>query len=277
MEPGLRRPGGDVEQSRPRPRGAGRGSSAGRSRPAGRGRCRSSSRPSRSRSAIVRGGVRGSGRLLGRASRAARRGSGAVACGEPVAGTHRQTMEPGIPRARVAERAHVPPSQHERVLDRVLGGSESRRMRWAAPYSRGKDAVASSAKASSSPTIARSTSARCIAAATVARDPCPRSHMVGGSDAPQVFPDRPPGASWRLERPRGPATRSARSSYSSQSPSRLFRPTSVHGTSPMRVIVVTAHDEVAHRRPGFVLGRGRVVVFQFGFPNIRAVPRLTPA
>ena len=29
-------------------------------------------------------------------------------------------MKPGIPRARVAECAHVPPSQHERVLDRVL-------------------------------------------------------------------------------------------------------------------------------------------------------------
>ncbi len=41
--------------------------------------------------------------------------------GEPVAGPDGQSMEPGVPRVRVAESAHVPPSRDERLLDRVLG------------------------------------------------------------------------------------------------------------------------------------------------------------
>ncbi len=38
-----------------------------------------------------------------------------------LAGAHDQSMQPGIPRVRVPQRAHVPPRCDQRVLHRVLG------------------------------------------------------------------------------------------------------------------------------------------------------------
>jgi hypothetical protein len=43
-----------------------------------------------------------------------------LAC-QPIAGTHGQAVEPGIPRIRIPESSNVAPGQLERLLDRVLG------------------------------------------------------------------------------------------------------------------------------------------------------------
>ncbi len=48
-------------------------------------------------------------------------GPAPVPAGDLVAGTHRESAEPGVPGVRITERADMPPCQQERILDRILG------------------------------------------------------------------------------------------------------------------------------------------------------------